>query len=76
MFNTCLYRYFPFGLNGILAGSAVVFFSYIGFDTVTSTAEEVYSLLNNTLILFDLLSFSFLYKGLTLTIPYRTSNKG
>ncbi|KAF8074298.1 hypothetical protein N665_1115s0014 [Sinapis alba] len=33
--------YFPFGLNGILAGSAVVFFSYIGFDTVTSTAEEV-----------------------------------
>ncbi|KAG7580552.1 Cationic amino acid transporter C-terminal [Arabidopsis suecica] len=33
--------YFPFGLNGILAGSAIVFFSYIGFDTVTSTAEEV-----------------------------------
>ncbi|CAH8386181.1 unnamed protein product [Eruca vesicaria subsp. sativa] len=33
--------YFPFGLNGILAGAAVVFFSYIGFDTVTSTAEEV-----------------------------------
>ncbi|KAJ4886237.1 hypothetical protein Rs2_25985 [Raphanus sativus] len=33
--------YFPYGLNGILAGSAVVFFSYIGFDTVTSTAEEV-----------------------------------
>ncbi|KAJ0237152.1 Cationic amino acid transporter 4 [Hirschfeldia incana] len=33
--------YFPFGLNGILAGAAVVFFSYIGFDTVTSAAEEV-----------------------------------
>ncbi|KAG7575937.1 Peptidase C19 ubiquitin carboxyl-terminal hydrolase [Arabidopsis thaliana x Arabidopsis arenosa] len=33
--------YFPFGLNGTLAGSAVVFFSYIGFDTVTSTVEEV-----------------------------------
>ncbi|CAM8980844.1 unnamed protein product [Rhodiola kirilowii] len=33
--------YFPFGANGMLAGSAVVFFSYIGFDTITSTAEEV-----------------------------------
>ncbi|KAL0817966.1 hypothetical protein Bca101_074410 [Brassica carinata] len=31
-----------FGIKeGILAGAAVVFFSYIGFDTVTSTAEEV-----------------------------------
>ena len=41
-FDSCLYRFFPFGLKGILAGAAVVFFSYIGFDTVTSTAEEVY----------------------------------
>ena len=35
------YRYFPFGINGILSGSAAVFFSYVGFDAVTSTAEEV-----------------------------------
>lgn len=33
--------YFPFGVNGVLAGSATVFFAYIGFDTVASTAEEV-----------------------------------
>ncbi|XP_071696693.1 cationic amino acid transporter 2, vacuolar-like isoform X2 [Rutidosis leptorrhynchoides] len=33
--------YFPYGANGILAGSATVFFSYVGFDAVTSTAEEV-----------------------------------
>ncbi|KAH7855840.1 hypothetical protein Vadar_029585 [Vaccinium darrowii] len=33
--------YFPFGVNGMLSGSATVFFSYIGFDAVTSTAEEV-----------------------------------
>ncbi|KAB1995860.1 hypothetical protein ES319_D13G190400v1 [Gossypium barbadense] len=34
-------EYFPFGVDGMLAGSATVFFSYIGFDTVASTAEEV-----------------------------------
>ncbi|PIA54056.1 hypothetical protein AQUCO_00900555v1 [Aquilegia coerulea] len=33
--------YFPFGVNGMLAGSATVFFAYIGFDVVASTAEEV-----------------------------------
>ncbi|KAJ3673569.1 hypothetical protein LUZ60_005561 [Juncus effusus] len=33
--------YFPNGINGVLAGSATVFFSYIGFDAITSTAEEV-----------------------------------
>ncbi|XVE90222.1 hypothetical protein DITRI_Ditri20bG0061700 [Diplodiscus trichospermus] len=33
--------YFPFGVDGMLAGSATVFFSYIGFDSVASTAEEV-----------------------------------
>ncbi|XP_010677780.3 cationic amino acid transporter 4, vacuolar [Beta vulgaris subsp. vulgaris] len=33
--------YIPFGVNGVLGGSATVFFSYIGFDSVTATAEEV-----------------------------------
>lgn len=33
--------YFPFGVDGMLAGSATVFFAYIGFDSVASTAEEV-----------------------------------
>lgn len=36
-----IFRYFPYGVNGMLAGSATVFFAYIGFDTVASTAEEV-----------------------------------
>nr|GMD43142.1 cationic amino acid transporter 4, vacuolar-like isoform X1 [Ipomoea batatas] len=36
--------YFPFGINGLLAGSATVFFSYIGFDIVASTSEETMGL--------------------------------
>lgn len=28
----------------MFAGSSIVFFSYIGFDSVTSTAEEVWNL--------------------------------
>lgn len=33
--------YFPYGVDGMLAGSATVFFAYIGFDSVASAAEEV-----------------------------------
>ncbi|KAL1553878.1 Carnitine O-acetyltransferase mitochondrial [Salvia divinorum] len=33
--------YFPFGAKGMLAGASTVFFAYTGFDSITSTAEEV-----------------------------------
>ena len=36
-----LCRFFPYGVEGMLAGSATVFFAYIGFDFVASTTEEV-----------------------------------
>jgi len=32
--------FFPHGLGGTLAGAAVVFFAYIGFDAVSTVAEE------------------------------------
>lgn len=30
----------PFGLKGIFAGTATIFFSYIGFDAISTAAEE------------------------------------
>ncbi|KAM7505152.1 hypothetical protein LguiB_004056 [Lonicera macranthoides] len=33
--------YFPYGVDGMLTGASTVFFAYIGFDSVASTAEEV-----------------------------------
>ena len=32
--------FMPYGWSGILAGAAIVFFAYIGFDAVTTAAEE------------------------------------
>lgn len=36
-----VHSYFPNGISGVLSGSATLFFAFIGFDTVASTAEEV-----------------------------------
>ncbi|GLC37891.1 hypothetical protein PLESTM_000660300 [Pleodorina starrii] len=33
--------FMPFGLRGVFTGASVVFFSFIGFDTVATAAEEV-----------------------------------
>src|SRR5215469_10932500 len=32
--------FFPFGWEGMLGGAAFIFFAYIGFDAVSTTAEE------------------------------------
>ena len=32
--------YFPFGVSGMLGGAAFMFFAYIGFDAVSTAAEE------------------------------------
>ncbi len=32
--------YFPFGYEGVSKGAAIVFFAYIGFDALSTTAEE------------------------------------
>ena len=33
--------FLPFGIDGIFNGAAFVFFSFIGFDCVSTLAEEV-----------------------------------
>ncbi|MGB9936997.1 MAG: amino acid permease [Methanobacterium sp.] len=33
--------FFPYGLIGIFKGAAIIFFAYIGFDALTTAAEEV-----------------------------------
>ncbi len=38
--QTGLGGYFPFGISGMLGGAAFCFFAYIGFDAVSTAAEE------------------------------------
>jgi len=32
--------FMPFGWNGVIVGSAAIFFAYLGFDAIATTAEE------------------------------------
>ena len=33
--------FFPYGVNGVFKGAAIIFFAYVGFDAVATAAEEV-----------------------------------
>jgi APA family basic amino acid/polyamine antiporter len=33
--------FFPFGVSGVFSGASIIFFAYIGFDMVSTSAEEV-----------------------------------
>lgn len=38
--DQCRTRFSPYGFSGIMLGAAIIFFSYIGFDSISTHAEE------------------------------------
>lgn len=72
--------FLPFGWSGVMSGAALVFFAYIGFDAVSTTAEEVINPKRDLPIgiITSLVICTFLYilvSGLlTCIAPYTTLN--
>lgn len=74
--------FMPFGWGGVMSGAALIFFAYIGFDAVSTAAEEVINPQRNLPfgILGSLVICTFFYivvAGLlTGMVPYYTLNTG
>lgn len=72
--------FLPFGMNGVFTGAALVFFAYLGFDAVSSAAEEVKNPQRNMPIgiIGSLLICTILYVGVSLVltgiVPYTSLN--
>ena len=66
----------PFGVKGVVDGAAIVFFSYIGYDSVSTLAEEIRNPSRNLPvgIVGSVLVVSFLYclMGLALCVMFHT----
>ncbi|MFG0211692.1 amino acid permease [Brevibacillus porteri] len=72
--------FMPFGFAGVATGAATVFFSFIGFDAVSSAAEEVRNPRRDMPIgiISSLLVCTILYIAVSLTltgiVPYKLLN--
>lgn len=72
--------FLPFGFTGVIHGAAIVFFAYIGFDAVSTAAEEVKNPRRDLTIgiVASLITATVLYilVSLVLTgmVPYTTLN--
>lgn len=70
----------PFGWHGVMSGAAFIFFTYIGFDAVSTAAEETINPQRNMPIgiIGSLIVCTILYIAvsglLTLITPYTTLN--
>ncbi len=68
-FNLANYQpFFPKGINGMLSGAAIIFFAFMGFNTITIVSEEVKDP-TKTIPRGILLSFAvciFIYVGVAL----------
>lgn len=72
--------FMPFGWQGVMSGAALIFFAYIGFDAVSTSAEEVINPQRNMPIgiIVSLIICTLLYLVvaglLTGIVPYQTLN--
>lgn len=72
--------FMPFGWKGIMTGAALVFFAYIGFDAVSTAAEETINPQRNLPIgiIASLVVCTIIYiivsSVLTLVVPYTSLN--
>lgn len=72
--------FMPFGFSGVATGAATVFFAYIGFDAVSTAAEEVRNPQRNMPIgiIVSLLVCTLLYTTVSLVltgiVPYEQLN--
>ncbi|MBD8520400.1 APC family permease [Lysinibacillus fusiformis] len=72
--------FLPFGISGVLSGAALVFFAYLGFDAVSSAAEEVKNPQRNMPIgiIGSLLICTVLYVAVSMVltgiVPYQALN--
>jgi len=72
--------FFPTGSTGVLTGAAIVFFTYIGFDSVSTAAEECKNPQSDLPkgIMWTLIVCAALYAGVALVLtgiaPYKTLN--
>ncbi len=72
--------FMPFGWGGVMTGAALVFFAYIGFDAVSTAAEETINPQRNLPIgiIASLFVCTAIYMVvaslLTLVVPYKTLN--
>ena len=74
--------FFPNGASGVLTGAAIVFFSYIGFDSVSTAAEECKNPQRDLPfgIIVSLIVCTILYCGVAIVLtgmrPWNTLNAG
>ncbi|MGC7930911.1 APC family permease [Lysinibacillus sp. VIII_CA] len=72
--------FLPFGIRGVFSGAALVFFAYLGFDAVSSAAEEVKNPQRNMPIgiIGSLLICTVLYVAVSMVltgiVPYHALN--
>ncbi|HXS36238.1 MAG TPA: amino acid permease [Flavipsychrobacter sp.] len=69
--------FLPNGITGVLSGTSAVFFSYIGFDAISTTAEECKDAQRDLPkgMFYSLIACTIIYVAITLVLTGMTSYK-